>query len=380
MPANSPGAQLELLGLTKRYDDVPVVDGVTLAVHPGEFVTLLGPSGSGKTTTLNMIAGFIAPNEGAINLDGKSVQHLPPHKRGIGMVFQNYALFPHMTVSENVAFPLRQRRLGKTEIRQRVEEVLALVHLADFAHRYPRQLSGGQQQRIAVARAIAFHPRLLLMDEPLGALDKKLRELLQLELKDIHQRVRSTFIYVTHDQEEAIVLSDRIAIFSHGRIEQVGTPQELYERPATLFVASFLGETNAFPGTVAGAGAIRTGGEQQLELKTRANGALAAGRQATLMVRPEHLEIRQRAAEVRVGENAVTGVIRRIVYLGATRRVEVELSSESACVVREPAHRPLVGTEGEHVLVTWDVDDGVLLPKESTPPTAETTNGYEPMP
>jgi putative spermidine/putrescine transport system ATP-binding protein len=281
------------------------------------------------------------------------------------MVFQHYALFPHMTVAENVSFPLRRRKMKRGEVRERIAEVLELVRLVGFEDRYPRQLSGGQQQRVAVARAIAFRPRLLLMDEPLGALDKNLREALQLEIKRIHQEVRSTFVYVTHDQEEAMALSDRIAIFNHGRIEQVGTPQELYENPATLFVASFLGETNATSGVLTEEGTITTV-DGALTLRANHDSGLPAGTLVTVVLRPEHCAIRMPASRLREDENALTGVVRQVLYLGSARRVAVEVQPNHSIVVRESAHRPLLGAEGQQVLVTWDAKDAVVLRADGT--------------
>src|SRR6185437_9900545 len=227
-----------------------VVDQVSAVIRPGEFFSLLGPSGSGKTTTLMMIAGFVQPDSGAIQIDGADITRVPAERRGLGMVFQNYAIFPHLNVFENTAFPLRARRLPDDEIRRRVQEALDLVRLDRFALRYARQLSGGQQQRVAIARAIVYHPPIVLMDEPLGALDKNLRYDMQVELKDIQQRLGMTVVYVTHDQEEAMNLSDRIAIMNHGRIEQAGEPGSIYENPTNAFVARFLGEANLIEGTI----------------------------------------------------------------------------------------------------------------------------------
>ena len=236
------GASVSLAGLEKRYDRVNAVAGVSLDIRSGEFLTLLGPSGSGKTTTLMMIAGFETPTAGDIAIDGKSVVGMPPYRRNIGMVFQNYALFPHLTVAENIGFPLKQRGVAKAERAKLVGEALELVHLPGYGERYPRQLSGGQQQRVALARAIVFQPRLLLMDEPLGALDKQLRENLQLEMRRLHADLGITFIYVTHDQEEALTMSDRIAVMNEGLVAQVGSPEDLYDRPCNRFVANFIGE------------------------------------------------------------------------------------------------------------------------------------------
>ena len=239
---------LTLRGISKHYVAVRAVDDVDLVVPRGEFLTLLGPSGSGKTTILMMIAGFVHPTSGDILLDDREITHLPPEKRNFGMVFQGYALFPHMTVEQNVGFPLKVRRMGRAEAEPLISDVLDLVQLAHLRDRLPRQLSGGQQQRVALARALVFSPDILLLDEPLGALDKKLRTEVQIELKDLHRRVGTTFLYVTHDQEEALSMSDRIAIVRDGKFVQMGRPDELYERPASRFVADFLGKSNFFTG------------------------------------------------------------------------------------------------------------------------------------
>ena len=244
-------AVLELRDVRKSYAGQAAVAGVDLLLRRHEFLTFLGPSGSGKTTTLMLVAGLQHPDAGSILLDGAPVDRLPPHRRDIGMVFQHYALFPHMTVRRNVAFPLEMCRVGRAETERRVRQALGIVGLSGLGDRLPRQLSGGQQQRVALARATVYRPALLLMDEPLGALDKQLRGQLQLEIKRMHRELRMSVLYVTHDQDEALTMSDRIAVFNAGRVEQVGTPLDLYERPATRFVAGFIGETNFFPGTVA---------------------------------------------------------------------------------------------------------------------------------
>jgi putative spermidine/putrescine transport system ATP-binding protein len=241
---------VEFIDVEKMYGTFHAVRRLNLTIGRGEFLTFLGPSGSGKTTTLNMLAGFERPSQGAIMLDGKSVDRLPPYERNIGMVFQNYALFPHMSVANNVAFPLSVRKVPQAEIGPRVTRALEMVRLEQFKDRKPAQLSGGQQQRVALARALVFQPSLVLMDEPLGALDKKLREHMQIELKQIHEMLGVTIVYVTHDQSEALTMSDRVAIFESGSIVQIGTPGELYKMPATAFVASFIGENNALTGTV----------------------------------------------------------------------------------------------------------------------------------
>ncbi len=246
----SRGAPVRLERLTKRYDDVVAVDDISLDIAAGEFVSLLGPSGSGKTTTLMMVAGFQDVTAGAITVGDREISRLPPHQRDIGVVFQHYALFPHMRVAENIGFPLRMRDVSKAESRRRVEEAMRLVQLETYGDRYPRQLSGGQQQRVALARAVVFEPGLALMDEPLGALDRQLREQMQFEIKRLQNTLGITVIYVTHDQEEALVMSDRIAVMNRGRVEQYATPDELYNRPATAFVATFVGESNAIGGRV----------------------------------------------------------------------------------------------------------------------------------
>ena len=245
---------LELRRVCKRYGEVAAVTDISLSVRPGEFLTLLGPSGSGKTTTLVMIAGLARPTSGAILLDGLPLDPLPPYRRELGVVFQNYALFPHMTVAKNVAFPLEMRRVPRTEVTERVAKVLTQVDLPDYGARFPRQLSGGQQQRVALARAMVFRPRILLMDEPLGALDRRTREQMQIEIMHLHRELKMTIVYVTHDQEEALMMSTRIAVFNQGKLEQIGEPTELYERPATRFVASFLGDSNFFLGRVTQSG------------------------------------------------------------------------------------------------------------------------------
>ena len=253
MPAEGARCLRRLSDIEKRYDNVGAVRGVSLDIRSGEFLTLLGPCGSGKTTTLMMIAGFETPNAGDIAIDGHVGGRLPPYRRNIGMVFQNYALFPHMTVAENIGFPLKQRGVAKARrARRLVAEALELVRLPGYERRYPRQLSGGQQQRVALARAIVFEPRLLLMDEPLGALDKQLRENLQLEMRRLHADLGITFIYVTHDQEEALTMSDRVAVMNEGLVAQVGTPEDLYDRPCDRFVAAFIGEFNFLSAIVRG--------------------------------------------------------------------------------------------------------------------------------
>jgi putative spermidine/putrescine transport system ATP-binding protein len=355
------GASVELRELTKHYGDTVAVEGASLAVRPGEFVTLLGPSGSGKTTTLNMVAGFVQPTSGDISMDGRPIDALRPHRRNIGMVFQSYALFPHMTAFENVAFPLRRRKVPRPEVRRRVHEALELTGLGRFAERRPRELSGGQQQRVALARAIVFRPRLLLMDEPLGALDKKLRETLQLEIKRIHSELGITVIYVTHDQDEALVLSDQIAVFRDGRVEQLGAPTELYERPGSLFVASFLGESNVFPGRVVRdrEGYAVTG--DGYRLRSTAPADLPVPCAGAIVVRPERVRVLV-SSDAHADHNVLTGVVRRVVYLGSARRLEIELAGSHIAIAREQAGSQSAAAEGDAVRIGWATAGCVVLP------------------
>jgi putative spermidine/putrescine transport system ATP-binding protein len=363
MTDRAPGASLELNGLRKQYADQVAVDGIDLRIAPGEFVTFLGPSGSGKTTTLNLIAGFADLDAGEILMDDRPIGRLRPHKRDIGVVFQHYALFPHLTARGNVSFPLRQRKLPRRDVGRLATEALDLVGLGDYCERYPRQLSGGQQQRVALARAIVFNPRVLLMDEPLGALDKKLREGLQLEIKRVHREVGITFVYVTHDQEEALALSDRIAVFNRGRVEQVGDARELYDRPRTLFVAEFVGESNRLRGHFArnGSGGIL----QRREVKLRvpeATGRLADGSEAVLVVRPEHVSVLASADAADGRENRLEGTVVDVMYLGSSRKVEVRLADGHTVVAREQPERWRPIAHGDRVEVCFSCRESVLLP------------------
>ena len=317
---------ISVRGLTKRYGDVVAVDGVDLDIAAGEFFTMLGPSGSGKTTTLRMIAGFEIPNQGTIELAGEDVSRLPPYERPVNTVFQDYALFPHMSVRENVEYGLMVKRVKKGERRARAAEALEMVRLGGFGERKPAQLSGGQRQRVALARAIVNHPRVLLLDEPLGALDLKLREQLQIELKQIQNGLGMTFVYVTHDQEEALTMSDRIAVFNAGSVEQVGTPAEMYEHPTTEFVAGFIGTSNVLS---------RNG--------------------RTFTVRPE--KIRVLASDAAEGE---PGVVRTAVYLGPATRFDVELDHGGGLVALqqnlEVSSSDVRAMEGRRVRLAWRPD------------------------
>ena len=362
MPSRPTGAaSLELSGLFKRYGETVALDGISLRVEPGEFVSLLGPSGSGKTTTLNLIAGFAKPTAGDILMDDRPVAELPPHRRHIGVVFQHYALFPHMTAAENIAFPLRRRRVPRPEIAERVAGALELVELGGLEDRHPRELSGGQQQRVALARAIVFNPRVLLMDEPLGALDRKLRDALQRQIRRLHQELGITFVYVTHDQDEALALSERVAVFNLGRVEQLGTPVELYERPNSRFVAEFLGESNLFAGPIArddGAVTLRC---EDRDLPLPANNTPSEGTRGMLMVRPEHMQLVADGEDRNASIKPLSGVVSDLVYRGASVRIEIELDSGTVITVRRSPHQsPAIGA-GDRVGVTWDPDHSVLL-------------------
>lgn len=352
---------ISLVGLEKKYGSTTVVKAIDLDICPGEFMTFLGPSGSGKTTTLNMIAGFTSSTSGRLEIDGRSVANVPPHRRDIGMVFQSYALFPHMSVFSNIEFPLRRRRIPKAKRVSMVNDALEMVRMSEYADRLPSELSGGQQQRIALARALVYQPKVLLMDEPLGALDKRLRDWLQSEIKRIHQEVGSTFVYVTHDQEEALSLSDRIAVFNNGRIEQVGTGEELYERPQTLFVGTFLGESTIFRGAVSS----RRGDQVEIECgsaRLRASGQVD-GPEAAILVRPENLRLRpaSTADAVSATGDGVAVTVLSATYLGSAWRHTVRLPDGSTGLVRGP--RTAEGLEvGDPAWLEWDVAHAVLLP------------------
>ncbi|WP_407048072.1 ABC transporter ATP-binding protein [Methyloraptor flagellatus] len=328
-----PGHRLKLYGLSKRYGPHRALHDVTLEVAPGEFLTLLGPSGSGKTTVLMALAGFVEPSDGEIYLDGRPISALPPDRRDFGVVFQGYALFPHLSVAANVAFPLEVRGLGRADIRAKVAAALDLVRLGAFADRKPRALSGGQQQRVALARALVFEPKLLLLDEPMGALDRQLKSELQGELRRLHRRLGTTFVNVTHDQEEAMALSDRIAVMRGGEIVEVGTPAELYARPRTRFVASFLGRSNFLEGVV---GAVR-GGVANVEVGGRTirhatPEPVAPGACVTLALRPERIELGPRDGL----DNVLTGRLLDAVQTGPGLDLAVEVGLPEPLEVRIP--------------------------------------------
>src|SRR5690625_2591746 len=331
--------EIVLENLNKEYNDNLVVNNISLKITPGEFISLLGPSGSGKTTTLSMIAGFVQPSSGNILIDSRDVTHTSPQQRGLGMVFQNYALFPHMTVFENIAFPLKVRRYGKSEIEEKVRWALQTVQLEQFFDRNPSQLSGGQQQRVALARAIVFEPNVILMDEPLGALDKNLRYRMQTEIKELQQRLNITMIYVTHDQEEALNMSDRIAILNDGKIMQVDSPMTIYEKPNNSFVAKFLGEANLIP--------------EGIVNKQGGNGLI--------FIRPERAEISvQTKADKNETYNSIKGKVTQISFLGNLIRYEVLVdSNESHFVTVDVNNKSNIEIHkvGEPVLVYWKRSD-----------------------
>jgi spermidine/putrescine ABC transporter ATP-binding subunit len=353
------GAAIQLDRISRQFGPIVAVDDVSLGIERGEFITFLGPSGSGKTTCLMMLAGFEHPDNGEIYVDGQPVVQVPPYRRNVGMVFQNYALFPHMTVAENIGFALRQRGLDRSTIRGRVEVALDLVRMRGYEWRYPRQLSGGQQQRVAIARAVIFHPRVLLMDEPLSALDKKLREEMQYEIKGLHERLGITFVYVTHDQHEALVMSDRIVVMEKGRIAQVGTPTEIYDGPANRFVASFIGESNFLEGalqSVESNAVLLQHGNTVL----RAKGGESAG-VGSLMVRPEKIAIIGDVA-LDPGFNTLPAMVQQAIFVGEARRYVLRSDAGALILVKEQ-HRfgAADHAPGERVILRWAVADTLAI-------------------
>jgi putative spermidine/putrescine transport system ATP-binding protein len=352
-----------LKGITKRYGSFTAADNVSLEVAQGEFLTLLGPSGSGKTTLLMTIAGFVTPTAGQVLLDGRDITALPPEKRDFGMVFQGYALFPHLSVEENVAFPLRVRHMAKPEQVEKVRAALDLVQLTQFAERKPSQLSGGQQQRVALARALVFQPSLLLLDEPLSALDKKLRAELQDELKALHRRVGRTFVNVTHDQEEALSLSDRIAILNHGKLVQQGSPAQLYEAPRTRFVADFLGKSNFLAGRAGDAGpggfSIQAGGTL---LAVAAAARPPTGTNVLLSLRPEKVSL---LAPGEQADNMVDGTVESWSYLGAGFALTVATADLGPLRVNLPAwNAPFAPSEGLPVRLGWSANAAAAVEED----------------
>ena len=338
-PSAVAGAGVRFDNVQKSYDgETLVVDGLNLDIAPGEFLTMLGPSGSGKTTTLMMLAGFEPATHGEIFLNDQPINNVPPHKRGIGMVFQNYALFPHMTVAENLAFPLSVRNTPRAEIEAKVARALEMVELPDFGNRRPAQLSGGQQQRVAVARALVFDPALILMDEPLGALDKQLREQMQYEIKHIHANLGVTVVYVTHDQSEALTMADRICVFDKGIVQQLSTPDELYEKPANSFVAQFIGENNRLSGTVKEVSGDECrvdldGGGTVTALAVNTDGP---GSRATLSIRPERVVLAAQDGGSGTGDvpNRLSARVEELIYLGDHIRIRMTVAGRDDFVVK----------------------------------------------
>ena len=359
--AGTRGARIELQEISHTYGSTEVLREVSLSIEAGEFVALLGPSGSGKTTTLNVIAGMVHPTRGRVRIAGKDTTGLSSRHHGLGIIFQNYALFPHMSAERNVMFPLRMRKVPKPEARKQARAALEMVRMGQYADRLPSQLSGGQQQRVAFARAVVFQPPALLLDEPLAALDRHLREELQLEIKRMHQELGMTFVCVTHDQGEAMTLADRIAIFNNGAIEQVGTPSELYERPHTTFVARFVGDSNLFPGTLIGGAApvLRT---EVGDLACAASAGVGdSGGQVSLLVRPERMMVHRQVDGIADGPR-ISAVVEAVSYQGAFSNVYLRSSvSGRRLIVREPlGARASIGP-GEQVTVWWRPDDAVLV-------------------
>ncbi len=364
-------AVVEFREVTRRYGGVLAVDRVSFAIRRGEFFSILGPSGCGKTTTLRLLAGFEVPDAGEVRLFGEVVNRKRPYERELAMVFQSYALFPHLTVARNVAFGLEQRRRPAAEVRARVQRALELVRLdpGTFARRLPAELSGGQRQRVALARALVLEPRVLLLDEPLGALDLKLRKEMQLELKQLNQQTGATFVYVTHDQEEALAMSDRIAVMSEARVAQLGSPAEVYENPRTAFVADFIGEANFLPGTVTGPA---PGAPALVEVALPAGGAirvpaapgLVAGAPVQVAIRPEWHDL-FRPGEAPPAENALPGTVRDVIYLGETMHVLVHLADGAAVRValrnEGQLAKPLPWRAGDPCVVAWLPEDCQVL-------------------
>lgn len=367
---------VEIEHVVKRFDDYVAVEDADFSIGAGEFFSMLGPSGCGKTTTLRMIAGFETPTTGAIRLEGRDVSHMPPHKRNVNTVFQHYALFPHMTVWDNVAYGPRSQKVDKTkgkgEVQRRVDELLEVVRLTDFAQRKPGQLSGGQQQRVALARALVNYPSALLLDEPLGALDLKLRHVMQFELKRIQRELGITFVYVTHDQEEALTMSDRIAVMNAGRVEQIGTPTEIYDRPATVFVASFIGQANLWHGRQTGRLNRDFVEVEVLGTKlaaTPGDTTIESGGHATLMVRPERVRVSMEPAG---GELiSVPATVTDLTFQGPVLRLSLAAADESPIVAHVGTDQQLpMLRPGDRVYVAWAPAASLVLPAADIP-TAE---------
>jgi spermidine/putrescine transport system ATP-binding protein len=366
---NVPAVAVRLAKVVKRFGDVAAVDGIDIEIRDGEFFSLLGPSGCGKTTTLRMIGGFEQPTSGLIELQGQDVTWLPPYRRNVNTVFQNYALFPHLTIFENVAFGLRRKGIVDADVKTRVHDMLRLVELPGYEARRPNQISGGQAQRVALARALINRPAVLLLDEPLGALDLKLRKQMQVELKRIQQEVGITFIYVTHDQEEAMTMSDRIAVMNRGRYEQLGEPESLYERPTTRFVAGFLGVSNLLPGEVEGNDGTHAAVRLEDGTIVRAPRGIVGDRsRVSIGVRPEKIRLHEAGSEPQAGHNHMAGVVRDASYLGVSTQYQVEAQGGARLTVYEQnverATKAELWAPGEAVQMTWSPDHTFVVADE----------------
>ncbi len=360
--ATTTSIPVTIRNVTKSYGDFKALDDVSLDIDSGEFITLLGPSGSGKTTLLMVIAGFVRPDSGSVRFDQDEVITLAPHLRNVGMVFQNYALFPHMNVFQNVAYPLKLRKTSAPDIEKRVMSALDLVELGELRDRRVDQLSGGQKQRVALARAIVFEPRVLLMDEPLSALDKKLREQMQIEIKHLHERLGMTTIYVTHDQREALTMSDRVVVVNQGQFEQIDTPNQLYERPASHFVADFIGESSFLP--VNTSGNVASLGSTPLNL---AEPIAAADKEHLLVIRPEKLEILTNGSDTS-SFNCIDGTVKEMVYQGESFLLYVTLSSGENIVMRQPSRREVLANlpdPGQPISLGLHPEDTIVVPRDA---------------
>jgi putative spermidine/putrescine transport system ATP-binding protein len=361
LPTAHPALPISMRGIAKRYGSVTVLRDLDLDVAPGEFLTLLGPSGSGKTTLLMILAGFVRANAGSVKIGGEEIITMPPHKRNIGMVFQNYALFPHMNVFQNIAFPLKQRRVSATETAARLEKALELVQLRGLADRRVDQLSGGQRQRVALARAIVFEPRIVLMDEPLSALDKGLREHMQIELRGLHRRLGMTTVYVTHDQREAITMSDRIAVMNNGRIEQLDRPEVLYARPSTKFVAGFISESNFIPVE------CRDGGVWYGGQKLHTASSIPANGQHWLIARPERVRLAGNAGGVN-GANVLAATVRDLVYQGDSFLCYATLADGQQITLRDYCRSDvlaMIPSAGEPIRLQINPEDATIVAADS---------------
>jgi len=377
MDAHGESTSVELRSVTKRFEGFVAVDDLSLELGQGEFFTLLGPSGCGKTTTLRMIAGFERPSEGEIRIEGEDVAQLPPHKRPTNTVFQSYALFPHLSVEANVAFGLKRKKVDKSEIAERVKAELERVGLAAEAKRRPSQLSGGMQQRVALARALVNLPKVLLLDEPLGALDLKLRKELQVELKRIQRDVGITFVYVTHDQEEALTMSDRIAVMNRGRVEQVAVPEEVYDRPATTFVAGFIGVSNLMPATVTGSQEVKL--DEGTTIATSTDG-FSSGDRCHAVVRPEKLRVEMDGnGDSRADLPRVEGTVTSSLYLGTATQIAVDLGEDVRMTVLVPnadeADRQRLPGGGARVALSWEPEHMHLVRESPNGAPAGSTDG-----